>query len=194
MSEFSWHLRCFPNGVRHFGFAFVLTFCMWPLQGATLERLSFDDMVQKATAIVRGTVTASRAAPHGPIVYTHYTLQVTETFKGTPGSMLDMVVPGGVANNIRQSFAGTPSFRTGDDYVFFLWTGQSELTYILGLTQGLFALTPGTPGNPLAIRGASKEIMLEPGTGRQVKDQTVVMHLSDLRSLIASTLKGTQTH
>ena len=45
---------------RHFMLALVLTFCMWPLQGATLERLSLDDMIAKSTAIVRGKVTGPR--------------------------------------------------------------------------------------------------------------------------------------
>jgi len=177
----------FPGVVRHFSFAFVLTFCMSPLQSATLERLSLNDMIQKSTAIVRGTVTGSHAAQQGPIIYTHYSIQVTEQFKGAPQKTVDVVVPGGVANNIRQMYPGTPSFRTGNDYVFFLWTGQSGLTHIIGLTQGLFVLS-GTPANPTATRGASKEVMLDPATGRQVKDQTVAMNLSELRSLIASTL------
>jgi hypothetical protein len=177
----------FNRNVRHFGFAFVLTFCMSPLQSATLERLSLNDMIQKSTAIVRGTITASHAAQQGLIIYTHYSIQVTEQFKGTTQTTADVVVPGGVVNNIRQRYVGTPSFHTGDDYVFFLWTGQSGLTHIIGLTQGLFAVS-GTPTNPTATHPASKEVMLDPVTGRQVKDQTVVMNLSDLRSLIASTL------
>jgi hypothetical protein len=32
--------------------------------------------------------------------------------------------------------------------------------------------------------------MLDPQTGRQVKDQTLVMNLSDLKARIASTLAG----
>jgi hypothetical protein len=34
--------------------------------------------------------------------------------------------------------------------------------------------------------------MLDRGTGKQVKDQTLTMHLSELRARIASTLAGTQ--
>jgi hypothetical protein len=180
----------FERTVRRFVCALVLTFCVLPLQSATLERLSLDDMVQKATAIVRGTVTASHVAQQGPLIYTHYTIQVTERFKGPAASSVDIVVPGGTLNNIRQSFAGTPSFHTGDDYVFFLWTGASGLTHIIGLTQGLFALSGASSGNPVATRAASSEVMLDPATGHQVKDQTLVMNLSDLRSLIANSLSG----
>jgi hypothetical protein len=163
---------------------------MSPLQSATLERLSLDDMIRKSTAIVRGTVTGSYTAERGRIIYTHYAIRVTERFKGAPGGIVDMVVPGGVANNIRQTFPGTPSFRTGDDYVFFLWTGPSGLTHIIGLTQGLFALSQASSGNPMVTRSATSEVMLEPGTGREVKDQAMAMTLSDLRSRIAGTLSG----
>jgi hypothetical protein len=52
---------------RHFMLALVLTFCMSPLQSATLERLSLDDMIAKSTLIVRGKVTGSNAAASGPL-------------------------------------------------------------------------------------------------------------------------------
>ena len=101
-----------------------------------------------------------------------------------------MAVPGGTANNVRQTFAGTPQFRVGDDYVFFLWTGRSGLTQVIGLTQGLFALSPGSADAPTVTRAASREVMLERGTGRQVKDQAIVMTLADLRARIAAALNG----
>jgi hypothetical protein len=177
--------------VRRFFYALVLTFGMSPLQSATLERLSLNDMIQQSTAIVRGTVTASHVAQQGPLIYTHYSIQVTEQFKGPAQTSVDFVVPGGIWNNMRQSFAGTPSFQPGDDYVFFLWTGPSGLTHIMGLTQGLFAISGGSSANPTAKRSASSEVVLDPATGHQVKDETLIMNLSDLRSLIASSLNGT---
>jgi hypothetical protein len=171
-------------------FAFVSALCLSPLVSATLEQLSLDDMIQKSTAIVRGTVAASRTAVQGPLIYTHYTIRVTESFKGSAQGVVDVAVPGGTANDVRQTFAGTPLFQTGDDYVFFLWTGRSGLTQIMGLTQGLFALSQGSADSPRATRAASREVMLERGTGRQVKDQTIVMDLNDLRARIANVLNG----
>lgn len=175
---------------RRFVSVFLLTVCLSTLRSATLERLSLDDMITKSTAIVRGKVTGSNASFSGPIIYTHYTIQVTEHFKGDSRSSVDLVVPGGVANNVRQNFPGTPELKAGDEFVFFLWTGRSGQTQIIGLTQGLFALAPGASSGTMAIRAASKEVMLERGTAQQVKDQTLVMSLSDLRARIASTLSG----
>jgi hypothetical protein len=187
--------RAFRNIVqRHFEFALVLTFCMSPLQSATLERLSLDDMITKSTAIVRGTVTGSHTTFQTPLIYTHYTIQVTERLKGAGASSVDVVVPGGTVNNVRQTFPGTPQLNTGDDFVFFLWTGKAGLTQIIGLTQGLFSIPKSASTNPTATRAASREVMLDPVTAHQVKDETLVMTLSELRSRIASTLGGGAAH
>jgi len=39
-------------------------------RGATLERLTRDDLIAKSTAIVRGKVISSYASFRGPIIYT----------------------------------------------------------------------------------------------------------------------------
>jgi hypothetical protein len=175
--------------VRHFLHGLVLGICcLVPLQSATLERLSLDDMIQKSTAIVRAKVTGSYGGFAGSIIYTHYQLQVSETYKGSAAT--EVAVPGGVAGNLRQIFAGSPAFSAGDEYVFFLWTGKSGLTQVIGLTQGLFAIAPGAAADPVVTRAASRELMLDPGTARQVQDQTLAMKLSDLKSRISSTLSA----
>ena len=177
---------------RTFGLALVFTFGLAPIHSATLERLTLDELIAKSTAIVRGKVSGAQAALRGPVVYTHYAIQVTEQLKGLSPSTVDVAVPGGIANNLRQTFPGSPKFNTGDEFVFFLWTGPSGLTQIMGLTQGIFRLAPSTSStggaSMVATRAASTELMLEPGTGRPVKDQTLVMSLSDLKSWIASGL------
>jgi len=169
----------------------VLTFCTGPLQSATLERLTLDEMISKATAIVRGKVTTSWAASSGPVIYTHYRVQVSERFKGSDQSVIEVLVPGGVANNLRQTFAGTPELNSNEEYVLFLWTGKSG-TMVIGLTQGLFTLTE-VAADPLATRNATRELMLDPSNGRPVKDQTLVMRLSELRTRIASGLGAGRT-
>jgi hypothetical protein len=169
----------------------ILALCAVALPAATLERLSLDDMITKSTAIVRGKVTGSFAAYSGPMIYTHYRVQVSETLKGPALGSVEVQVPGGVANNMRQTFAGAPQFNPGDEFVFFLWTGQSGATQVLGLTQGLFAVAADGTADPVTTRSPSHEMMLDHATGRQVKDQTLAMHLSELRARIGATLGGT---
>jgi hypothetical protein len=172
--------------------AVVFASGMLSLPGATLERLSFDDLISKSTAIVRGTVTDSWAAFTGSIVYTHYKLQVNETFKGASQNVVEIVVTGGTVNGIHQNFSGSPTLNKGDQFVFFLWTSKAGLTQIMGLTQGLFALPPdGSPdgsSDPTATRAPTRELMLDPATAHPVKDAALSLRLSDMRSRIAKTL------
>jgi hypothetical protein len=175
------------KSVRHLVLAFLLASCGLPLQGATLERLTLTDMVVKSTAVVRGKVLSSSAAFTGGLIYTHYRVQVTESLKGPNGGVIDLAVPGGVANGIRQAVSGAPEFQPGDDCVFFLWTGKAGITQVIGLTQGIFRVTGGG-ADPAITRTPSHELMLDPATHRPVKDQPLDMKLSDLRSAIANTL------
>jgi len=182
--------RALFRGVKRL--ALLLTLGLLPLECATLERLTLDDMIAKSTAIVRGRVTGSWTAFTGPVIYTHYRIQVSERFKGPSQGSVEVLVPGGVVNNLRQSFAGSPQFNQGDEFVFFLWTSKAGLTQVIGLTQGLFALPQDGATDPVATRAASREVMLDPGTGHPVKDQALVMRLSELRSRISSGLAASK--
>jgi hypothetical protein len=169
--------------------ALLLASSLMPVQCATLERLSLDDMIAKSTTIVRGSVTASWAAFTGRVIYTHYTVQVSESFKGGPKSSVEIMVPGGAVNGMQQSFSGSPVLNRGDEYVFFLWTSNSGITWITGLTQGLFALPADvTTTDRTATRQASRELMLDKATSQAVKDTALSMRLSDLRTRIAAAM------
>jgi len=183
----------FPDTVkRPIWLAMLLVFGIQPLLCATLEQLTMSDLIGKSTAIVRGTVGDSWAALTGSIIYTHYKIQVSETFTGPSQSSVEIVVAGGVVNNRSQSFSGSPTLNKGDQYVFFLWTSRAGLTQVMGLTQGLFAVAPDGSADPMVTRAATRELMLDPKTAQPVKDAALSMHLSDLRSLIANTLQTSQ--
>jgi len=167
----------------------MLAYCAVALPAATLERLSLDDLINQSTTIVRGKVLNSYTATSGPVIYTHYRVQASETLKGTARATVEFQLPGGVANHLRQTFVGVPQFKAGDEYVFFLWTGKSGSTQVMGLTQGLFSVAPGGASDPVTTRSASHEMMLDRGTGKEVKDQTLTMHLSELRARIKGVAK-----
>lgn len=155
---------------------------------ATLERLTLDEMIAKSTAIVRGRVVATWAAPRGAVIYTHYRIQVSERWKGPQAAQVEVVVPGGVAGGLRQSFSGAPRLAEGAEYVLFLWTGANGLTQIIGLTQGLFDLTRDTSGAMVAVRRATSETLLDPSTGRPVQDEPLRLRLAELSGRIQSRL------
>ena len=159
------------------------------LQASTLQQLSLDDMIRQSTMIVRAKTQLTYSAFRGPLIYTHYTVQVTENLKGTGAKQLDIVVPGGVSNGRRQSFAGAPTLVNGQDYVLFLWTSKSGITQVIGLSQGLFRVTTNSSGQLIVVRAASTELMLN-AAGQPVTDSDFQMLLGDLRTRIQSVLSG----
>ncbi len=179
------------GSVRHFVLALVLAFCGLPLQSATLERLTLNDMAVKSTMVVRGKVLSSRAALTGGLIFTHYQIRVSEWLKGNGAAIVDLAVPGGVANGIRQAVSGAPDFQPGDDYVFFLWTSKAGMTQVIGLTQGLFRVA-GTGTDPTVTRTPSHELMLDAQTHKPVRDEALQMRLSQLRATLTTSLGATQ--
>ncbi len=159
------------------------------VRATTLQQLSLNDMIVKSTLVVRGTVQPSYSAAHGSVIYTHYTVHVSEQWKGTtPVAQVDFAVPGGRVNGIQQTFAGAPSFSTGQEYVLFLWTSRSGLTQVIGLSQGLFVVSPGS-GDPMVNRPVIGQPMLD-ANGQPTSDPGMQMQLSVLRSRIQTALGG----
>lgn len=169
----------------------VLVLCL-PVVGATLERLSMDDMITKSTAIVRGKVLSSYSAFRGRTIYTFWRVQVQESLKGSAAAVtVEVVTPGGKAGGYEQNFSGSPSLAEGSEYLLFLWTGKSSgLTHVIGLSQGLFSVQKNAQGELMAVRGAATELMLDPKTKQPVADQAVTMRLRDVSQQISRTLAG----
>jgi hypothetical protein len=159
-----------------------------PTHPATLEKLSWDELIGKSTTIVRGRVASSSAAFRGSVIYTTYRIAVSQQLKGTAQDTVQVLVPGGIVAGVRQSVSGAPQLVTGSEYVLFLWTARSGATFVMGLTQGVFDLVQNASGDLMANRSAANEAMLAPGTLRVVQDDPVVMRFDDLKALVASTL------
>jgi hypothetical protein len=164
------------------------------LSAATLSKLTLDDMINQSTAIVRARIAGSYAAARGPVIYTFYQAQILDRWKGADLSNIDVALPGGTANGLRQAFPGTPQLTEGKEYLLFLWTSKSGLTQIIGLTQGLFDVTQDASGVSTVMRGATSNSMLDPRTGALVKDEAIHMQLKDFGVRIATTLGKGATH
>ena len=167
--------------------------CLGPLQGATLERLSLNEIIDQSTDIVRARVAGSYTALRGSVIYTHYRLQVSDRWKGAAQQSMDIVVPGGAASGLRQAVNGAPVLVEGKEYLLFLWTGKQGLTWITGLTQGVFDLPKGASADSVAVRAASTERMLDRTTGRPVRDERIEMRMRDLSARISTQLGRSAT-
>lgn len=167
------------------------------LPGSTLRQLTLDDMIRQSTMIVRGTVQPATVQYHGSTIFSHYSIQVTETYKNpasspNPATSIDFGVPGGSLNGAIQRVAGAPILNVGQDYVLFLWTSKSGLTQVIGLSQGLFSVisTPGTA--PMVMRAAAAEQTLN-SAGQPVTTNDINMPLSALKTEIVSVLSAQST-
>jgi len=155
-----------------------------PAQATTLRRASLDDLIQTSTSIVRARVTGSFTAPKGSLIYTHYTVQVLDQWKGSAVAQVDVQVPEG---------SGAPQFAAGSEYVFFLWTGPSGANHLLGLSQGALDVTKDAAGNTIVVRQPSEAMVLDPTTGAATSQDPMQMKLSDFAGRVSSALKGRST-
>lgn len=180
-------MRAFPRAVKRFSpIAACVLLGLSRLCGATLVQLSMADMIGQSTSIEHAKVVGAWTAFSGPVIYTHYRLQVSERWKGA--AITEIVLFGGEAGGVRQVYSGVPQLNAGDDFVFFLWTNKAGMTHVVGLTQGLFAVARDGSADPGVTRPASHEHMLDARSGRQVQDQTLGMKLSQLRSQVSGAL------
>jgi hypothetical protein len=167
-----------------------------PLGATTLIQLSLNDLITLSTGIVRAKVTGVRTDYRGRDIYTYYQLQVSEDWRAsgltpTASRQMEVAVPGGVARGVRQTVAGSPSMTVGQEYVVFLWTSRSGLTQVIGLSQGLFLVQADSSGNPVLLRPASGETVVDKN-GNPVTDQALSIGLAALRAQTRSILGVTQ--
>jgi hypothetical protein len=160
-----------------------------PAGAATLEKLSLEEMIQKSTAIVRGRATGLRTVARGPVIYTLYQVQVAEQWKGPAAAQVEVAVPGGAMNGLRQTFSGAPNLQEGTEYVLFLWTGRNGLTQVIGLSQGKFELSKDEKGDETLHRAAAANPMID-SHGRPVEDAPLRMSLRRLNERIRFSLAG----
>lgn len=161
-----------------------LAICVAPLSAATLQQLSFDDLVQKSTAIVRARVAGSYADFRGKEIFTHWKLQIVEQLKGA--ATVEVMSPGGSARGFRESVVGAPQLTQGKEYLLFLWTSKSGATYLTGWNQGVFELSKDGTGKLIATRATLGENILEKGTWRRLKDEGVQKPYAELAGRISS--------
>jgi hypothetical protein len=151
-------------------------------QGVTLQILTMDEMTQKSTSVVYAKVLDSYGALHGSMIYTHYHIQVVESWKGSQ-PVTEIMLPGGTASGYRQTFAGVPTLTSGNNYVMFLWAGPMGAPQLVGLTQGLLDVGGDANGSLIASRPVTTEQLLD-ANGKAVQDKPVRMQLSNLKRTV----------
>lgn len=166
-------------------FHFALSAALATLAGATtLQQLSVEEMTAKSTAIVRGKLSGSSSSTQrGSMIYTVYTVQVSEWIKGSGSSSVEVCVPGGTYNGYRQSIAGSPVFQSNTEYVLFLWTSPRGVTQVIGLSQGLYQVKTSSSGETILVRGPITADMVD-SSGNNLTDSGSRLTMSTLRTTL----------
>ena len=74
---------------------------------------------------------------------------------------IQVQVPGGSFNEMHQNIAGTPQLAQDSEYVFFLWTGPSRATHLLGLSQGVLDIVKDSAGAASIVRQTSAVVAVD---------------------------------
>jgi len=106
----------------------------------TLVRLGFDELAQRATAIMRVRCLGSASVWRNGEIWTDTEFEVLEVSKGTTSGIVRVSLPGGRVDHLQSRVDGVPVFRAGEEAYLFLWDANGRETYVLGWTQGTFRI------------------------------------------------------
>lgn len=121
-----------------------------PGAAATFVAASVEEVARSSDAVVRGRVTgtASRATRDGRIV-TEVEIAVDETWKGAPGEVLRVVVPGGRLPGVAMKVDAAPALAEGEEVVLFL-ARSGPVWQVSGLALGKYRVVAGEARPALA--------------------------------------------
>ncbi len=161
-----------------------------PARATTVRSASLDDLIQMSTSVIRGQVVGTSTTLRGSLVYTHYTVQVLDRWKGAAGAQVDVQVHGGAYGGAQQNVAGSPQLSLGAQYVFFLWTGPSGANLPLGMSQGVLGVDSDAAGNLIVERQANEALALNPNSGQAAVQDSMRMKLGDFGVRVTNAVKG----
>jgi len=112
------------------------------LQATTLQRLSFEELTDTSDSIVTGKVTRTWTAwdSSHSYIWTHYEVAVAATHKGNRATTVQLSEPGGAADGMVMTVAGSVAYRVGDEVMVFLQTMPNGLVRTTGWGQGKYAV------------------------------------------------------
>jgi hypothetical protein len=119
-------------------------------QASTVQKLSFDGLVDEADVIVRGKVEELKNSPASDrsSVSTVIRVSVEKQFKGIKVSSVTIEQPGGSLGTVIQSVPGSAEFSSGEDVILFLKRRRKGAFAVVGGKQGKFTAKaqPGSSG------------------------------------------------
>jgi len=109
---------------------------------STIQRLSFDALIDQSDLIVSGTITRSWTAwgSSHRYIWTHYEMAVSGAAKGTPGATVTISEPGGVLDGQGFAVGGAVVYQPGETVLVFLNRVPNGYLRTTGWAQGKCAI------------------------------------------------------
>jgi len=160
--------------------------------GTTAVERTESDMIQESALVVTGHCTGLQSQWAGRTLVTLATIQVTEALKGSPGSTVTVVLPGGVDSNrkipVAMSYPAAPQIYQKEDVLLFLV--PEDLVAggyaIAGFSQGKLTLATDARGKKVATQDLSA-LNLQGRNGSLRRGAAKTIQLDELRRRIRQT-------
>jgi len=113
----------------------------WSAPAAVMVRMTLDDLVRNAEAVVLGKVTHSKAFldEEAGRIYTIHTFKVADYLKGGGEKEIEVITAGGELEDIGQLVPGTPKLNKDEEVVLCLKSGKRAFS-VVGMAQGKLRL------------------------------------------------------
>ena len=164
-------------------------------QATTLQRLTFEELTDSSDMIVTGKVTrtwtAWDASRH--YIWTHYEVEVASTQKGAPATTVQLSEPGGTAEGMSMTIAGTSKYNVGEEVLLFLNKMPNGMTRTTGWGQGKYTVdAQGKLHADMALRGVEYVDVKTGATGVQPLATLEGLTLQEAGLRVAARLRTTQ--
>ena len=118
-------------------------------KASTVQKLSFDRLIDKADLIVRGRVEEleTRQASDRRSVSTIIKVSIEKQFKGPKVFSVTIEQPGGSLGDVVQGVPGLAEFSSGEDVILFLTRQRAGIFNIVGGKQGKFTVKTQSGSN-----------------------------------------------
>src|SRR3954470_6994684 len=120
------------------------------LSATTVIPPSFDQLVNQAQEIFRGTVTKITSDWVGEgadrHIVSYITFKVKDSIKGSPGESFTMQTFGGTVDGETMAIGDGPVFNVGDEDFLFVENNGTQVVPLVGIIDGRFHVRKDNPG------------------------------------------------
>ena len=175
--------------------AMLLSGCvLWALAAhATVTQVrDVETLTRDSDAVVRGTVQSVESSWVGQgtqkSIVTRVKIRVSENLKGDPGSVAEVVQPGGIIpeSDIGQIVHGMPEFQRGEEVVVFLKRHAPSVAtfWVSGMAQGKYTVERTSDGKNAFAVPSAVDAALVGADGQPATSSAKPLELTELRKRI----------